>query len=43
VCLLAMLLNMASGGGMLDNRHVRPFPFLHGPGAAAAEISVTGP
>jgi len=29
-CLLVMLLNMASGGGMLDYRHIRPFPFLRG-------------
>ncbi len=35
VCLLVMLLNMASGGGMLDDRHIRPFPFLRNPDAAA--------
>jgi hypothetical protein len=27
-CLAVMLLNMASGGGMLDRRQIRPFPFL---------------
>jgi hypothetical protein len=30
-CLAVMLLNMASGGGMLDFKHVRPFPFLRNP------------
>jgi hypothetical protein len=35
-CLAVMLLNMASGGGMLDNRHIRPFPFLRSPDAAQA-------
>lgn len=30
-CLLVMLLNMASGGGMLDYRHIRPFPFMRSP------------
>jgi hypothetical protein len=33
-CLAVMLLNMASGGGMLDNVHIRPFPFLRSPDAA---------
>ena len=33
-CLAVMLLNMASGGGMLDNLHIRPFPFLRSPDAA---------
>jgi hypothetical protein len=32
-CLLVMLLNMASGGGMLDDSHMRPFPFMHSPDA----------
>ena len=32
-CLLVMLLNMASGGGMLDDRHIRPFPFMRSPDA----------
>jgi hypothetical protein len=27
-CLLVMMLNMATGGGMMDNRHIRPFPFM---------------
>jgi hypothetical protein len=35
-CLLVMLLNMASGGGMLDGRHIRPFPFMRSPDAAVA-------
>jgi hypothetical protein len=30
-CLLVMLLNMASGGGMLDDSHMRPFPFMRSP------------
>jgi hypothetical protein len=30
-CLLVMLLNMASGGGMLDGRHIRTFPFMRNP------------
>jgi len=29
-CLLAMMLNMATGGGMMDQRHIRPFPFMRG-------------
>ncbi len=32
-CLVVMLLNMASGGGMLDDSHMRPFPFMHSPDA----------
>jgi len=32
-CLVVMLLNMATGGGMLDGRHIRPFPFMRGPDA----------
>lgn len=35
-CLLVMLLNMASGGGMLDGRHIRPFPFLRSPDAVSS-------
>lgn len=38
-CLLVMMLNMASGGGMLDYRHIRPFPFLRG----AYTLSVGNP
>jgi hypothetical protein len=34
-CVLVMLLNVATGGGMFDNRHIRPFPFLRSPDAAA--------
>jgi hypothetical protein len=34
-CLLVILLNMATGGGMLDDRHIRPFPFLRNPDANA--------
>ena len=40
-CLLVMLLNMATGGGMLDVRHIRPFPFISNPDAAAASAPVT--
>jgi hypothetical protein len=36
-CLLVMLLNMASGGGMMDGRHIRPFPFMRNPDAALVE------
>jgi hypothetical protein len=39
-CLLVMLLNMASGGGMLDDRHIRPFPFMRSPDAAVASAAV---
>jgi hypothetical protein len=39
-CLLLMLLNMASGGGMLDNRTIRPFPFLRNPDAAVVSTAV---
>jgi len=28
LCLIAMMLNMATGGGMLDQRQIRPFPFV---------------
>jgi hypothetical protein len=38
-CLLVMLLNMATGGGMLDGRHIRPFPFLRSPDAPATTIA----
>jgi hypothetical protein len=41
-CLLVMLLNMASGGGMLDDRHIRPFPFMRSPDAAVASAAVPG-
>jgi len=34
-CLAVMLLNMATGGGMLNNRQIRPFPFLRDPNSAA--------
>ncbi len=36
-CLAVMLLNMASGGGMLDSRHIRPFPFLRSTDAAQTD------
>jgi hypothetical protein len=42
-CIVVMLLNMATGGGMLDNRHIRPFPFLRSPDGIHAEGSVAGP
>ena len=42
-CIVVMLLNMATGGGMLDNRHIRPFPFLRRPDGIHAEGSVAGP
>jgi hypothetical protein len=42
-CIVVMLLNMATGGGMLDNRHIRPFPFLQSPDDVHAEGSVVGP
>ena len=42
-CLLVMLLNMVSGGGMLDNRHIRPFPFMRSPDAVIAGAPVTHP
>jgi hypothetical protein len=41
-CLIVMLLNMATGGGMLDNLHVRPFPFLRNPDAPIVESSFRG-
>ena len=34
-CLLVMMLNMATGGGMMDQRHIRPFPFMRSQNAAA--------
>jgi hypothetical protein len=36
-CLAVMLLNMATGGGMFDNRHIRPFPFLRNPDVGIVE------
>jgi len=36
-CLVVMLLNMATGGGMMDGRHIRPFPFMRSPDAAQVE------
>jgi hypothetical protein len=36
-CLVVMLLNMATGGSMLDNRHIRPFPLLRNPDGAIVE------
>jgi hypothetical protein len=38
-CVVAMLLNMATGGGMLDGRQIRPFPFMRSPDAASGLIS----
>jgi hypothetical protein len=32
-CLIVMLLNMATGGGLMGNLHIRPFPFLRSPDA----------
>jgi hypothetical protein len=42
-CLLVMLLNMATGGGMLENRQIRPFPFLRNPNAVSCGAPVTHP
>jgi hypothetical protein len=42
-CLVVMLLNMAAGGGMLDESHVRPFPFLRGPNAVSSGAPATHP
>jgi hypothetical protein len=42
-CLLVMLLNMATGGGMLENRHIRPFPFMSSPDAVTADAPVIHP
>jgi len=39
-CLLVMLLNMASGGGMLDDRHIRPFPFMRSPDAVVTSAAI---
>lgn len=39
-CLAVMLLNMATGGGMLDQRHIRPFPFTRNPDAAALSAPI---
>jgi len=36
-CLVVMLLNMATGGAMLDDRHIRPFPLLRNPDGGIAE------
>jgi len=42
-CILVMFLNMATGGGLMDNLHIRPFPFLRSPDAAVAVPVVTHP
>ena len=42
-CVVVMLLNMATGGGMLDGRQIRPFPFMRSPDAAVAGPVVTHP
>jgi hypothetical protein len=42
-CLLVMLLNMATGGGMMDDRHIRPFPFMRNPDALVADSVPTYP
>ncbi len=42
VCLLVMLLNMATGGGMLDGRHIRPFPFMRSPDAGVTSTAAPG-
>jgi len=36
VCLIVMLLNMATGGGLMGGLHIRPFPFLRGQDVQAA-------
>lgn len=35
-CLAVMLLNMATGGGLMDGLHIRPFPFMRNPDVAVA-------
>ncbi len=42
-CLGVMLLNMATGGGMLDGRHIRPFPFMRNPDAVTSVAPVACP
>jgi hypothetical protein len=42
-CLLVMLLNMATGGGMLENRHIRPFPFMRSPETVSSDAPVAHP
>jgi hypothetical protein len=36
-CLLVMLLNMATGGGLMGGLHIRPFPFMHNPDVGTVE------
>jgi hypothetical protein len=38
-----MLLNMASGGAMMDDRQIRPFPFMHNPDVVSSSAPVTHP
>jgi len=38
-CLVVMLLNMASGGGLMGNLQIRPFPFLRNPNPAIVAAS----
>jgi hypothetical protein len=42
-CVVVMLLNMASGGAMMDDRQIRPFPFMHNPDVVSSSAPVTHP
>ncbi len=41
-CFAVMLLNMASGGGLMGNLHIRPFPFLRNPEAPVEDTQIGG-
>jgi hypothetical protein len=38
-CLVVILINMATGGGLLDQRHIRPWPFMRNPDAQTTSAS----
>jgi hypothetical protein len=41
-CLLVMLLNMATGGGLMGGLHIRPFPFMRSPDAVVVGAPTPG-
>ncbi|HEV2645491.1 MAG TPA: hypothetical protein VGU46_03910 [Acidobacteriaceae bacterium] len=41
LCLLVMLLNMATGNGLMDDVHIRPFPFMRNPNKPSAPSTIS--
>jgi hypothetical protein len=38
-CLVVILINMATGGGLLEFRHIRPWPFMRNPDAQVTSVN----